>query len=383
MFARRFRRLDRDARAAFVAALYAARGDVVDRDGPILVVTRPAGRLRVAVGPLPADAGADVVVVAGDRERRRVGSTDARVVGPAALHDRLCYGVDRAAAARLCRTHLDVGIDAPDPRGPRQGRVVAALVAVAVVLVAAVALAPSASVSPDAGPDEAATNVTAADLRSPRTLARAHFVAVRERPSVRLTATFAGPRHVTGFDTRRSGYDADDTVSVSMRVGADGSYRSVRRTSFAGGPLVREQNTIARYADGDTEYVRIDAESSPRYERRSVTRSGRAFAVDLSRWLLPVYLTTNRTRVERLPANTSARYRVVATGQPHALDHKVRDYRATARVAADGLVTRLSVAYVHPRTGTAVSVDAQFGSPADLTPPAWYETARERTREHR
>lgn len=388
-FARRFRRLDRDARVAFVAALYAAQGDAVavDRDGPVVVVDRPAGPLRVAVGPPPpAGEGVDAVVVAGTRERRRVAPTDARVLGSAALYDRLCYGVDRAAAARLCRAHLGVRFDAPDTRGPRWRRVAAAVAVVAGVLVA-LALAPSTPVSPstfvspDATPDEAAAaNVTAADLRSPGTLARGHRAALRARPSVWLNATFAGPRHVTGFDSRRSGYDVDDTVSVSMQIDADGGYRSVRRTSFAGGPLIRERATVARYVDGDTEYVRVDGESSTRYERRPVTRSGRAFAADLSRWLLPSYLKTNRTRVERLPANASARYRVVATGQPRALDHEVRGYRATARVAADGLVTRLSVAYVHADTGAAVSVDARFGSPADVAPPAWYETARERTR---
>ncbi len=388
--ARRFRRLDRDARTAFVAGLYTARGDAVERDGSVLVVDRPGGLLRVAVGPPPDGEGVDAVVVAGDRERRRVGPTDARVLGPAALHDRLCYGVDRAAAARLCRVHLDVGFDASDARGPRRSRVVAGVAVVLVALAAVAVLVLSTPVSPVAGPDEAAVgpdeaataNVTPADLRAPETLARSHRAALRARPSVRLNATFAGPRHVIGFDSRRSGYDVDDVVSVSMRVGADGSYRSVRQTSFAGGPLIQEQATVARYADGDTEYVRIDDESSLQYERRSVTRSGRSFAVDLSRWVLPSYLTTNRTRVERLPANASARYRVVATGQPRALNHEVRGYRATAHVAADGLVTRLSVAYVHAGTGAAVSVDARFDSPADVGPPAWYETAREQTREN-
>lgn len=388
--ARRFRRLDRDARTAFVAGLYTARGDAVERDGSVLAVDRPGGLLRVAVGPPPDGEGVDAVVVAGDRERRRVGPTDARVLGPAALHDRLCYGVDRAAATRLCRVHLDVGFDASDARGPRRSRVVAGVAVVLVALAAVAVLVLSTPVSPVAGPDEAAVgpdeaataNVTPADLRAPETLARSHRAALRARPSVRLNATFAGPRHVIGFDSRRSGYDVDDVVSVSMRVGADGSYRSVRQTSFAGGPLIQEQATVGRYADGDTEYVRIDDESSLQYERRSVTRSGRSFAVDLSRWVLPSYLTTNRTRVERLPANASARYRVVATGQPRALNHEVRGYRATAHVAADGLVTRLSVAYVHAGTGAAVSVDARFDSPADVGPPAWYETAREQTREN-
>lgn len=384
--ARRLRRLDPDARAAFVAALFAARSDAVavERDGPVLVVDRPGGPLRVVVGPPPDGETADVVVVAADRERRRVRPTDARVLGPTALHDRLCYGVDRSTAARLCRDHLGVGFDPPDARLPPRGRVVAAVallaVLVLVLVVATVALAPTAPVDPPTDPtDDPPATVTAADLRSPGTVARAHLAALRARPSVRLNATFAGPRHLTGFDTRRSGYDADDVVTVSVRVDAAGSYRSVRRTSFAGGPLIRERTTVARYADGDTEYVRIDGESSPRYERRSVTRSGRAFAADLSRRVLPAHLTTNRTRVERLPANASARYRVVATGQPRALDHEARGYRATARVAPDGLVTRLSVAYVHPATGARVAVDARFGSPADVAPPPWYGTARERT----
>jgi hypothetical protein len=224
--------------------------------------------------------------------------------------------------------------------------------------------------------------VTAADLRTPESVARGHVAALRARSSVRLNATFAGPRHLTGFDTRRSGWDDDDAVSVSMWVGGDERYRSVRRTSFAGGPLVADRLTVERYADGDTEYLRIVDGTDPEYERRPVTRGGREFATDLSRRLLPRYLTTNRTRVERLPADADARYRVVATGSPRGLDHDVRGYRATARVAADGLVTRLSVGYVHPGTGARVSVAARFGSPAGVAPPAWYATARERTGEN-
>ncbi|MEF8820381.1 MAG: hypothetical protein V5A31_13745 [Haloferacaceae archaeon] len=390
--ARRLRRLDHDARVAFVAALYAAGGDAVTvaREGPVLVVDGPAGLRRVVVGPPADNVDADAVVVVTDRDRARAEGIDARLLGPAALHDRLCYGVDRETAARLCRAHLGVPFDASDGGHTRRRRVAATLVLLAAAgLVAALAL--SVPVGPggeasDAGSaragDATPAPVTAADLRDSETVARGHLAALRARPSVRLNATFAGPRHLTGFDTLRSGYDRDDVVSVSMRVGADGRYRSVRRTSFAGGPLIRDRVAVARYADGGTEYVRIDGEPSLRYERRAVTRSGRAFAADWSRRLLPRYLTTNRTRVERLSADADARYRVVATGSPRGLDHEVRGYRAAARVAADGLVTRLSVGYDHPTTGARVSVTARFGSPAAVPAPPWYETARERTGEN-
>jgi hypothetical protein len=389
-FARRFRRLDRDARAAFVAALYAAEdGVTVERDGPVVVVDGPTDVRRVTVGPPADDVRVDAAVVVTDRERARVEGGAARVIGPAALHDRLCYGIDRETAARLCRAHLGVPFDGPEV-GRARRRPVATALALLVVVCLAAALALSAPVGPggdasDAGGSTAGdatpvpVTVTAADLRTPESVARGHVAALRARSSVRLNATFAGPRHLTGFDTRRAGWDDDDAVSVSMRVDADGSYRSVRRTSFAGGPLIRERVTVARYADGDTEYLRIDGESSPQYERRSVTRSGRSFAADWSRRLLPAYLTTNRTRVERLPTDAPAQYRVVATGQPRELDHKARGYRATALVAADGLVTRMSVGYVHPDTGARVSVTARFGSPAGVAPPPWYKTARERT----
>jgi len=389
-FARRFRRLDPDARVRFVAALFAAREDVdgVETAGRVVVVSRPGGPERVAVGPPGDDTPADAVVVApgrfdaipgvgrrSRRARRAARARGATVLGPADLHDRLLYAVDRERARRLCRVHLGVAFDGGD--GP--GVAVPALAVALALVVAATAAVPAWQPAAD-GPAAPSTDagVDAATLRDPAALARAHHDAVRTRVAVRMNATFAGPRHLTGFDTRRSGYDSDDVVRVRLRAVAADRYRSVRQTAFAGGPLIRDRLTVDRYADGDAEYVRIAGDSSPRYDRQPVSRSGTDLATGWSRELLPRYLTTTQARVERLPDGADARYRVVATGPPRALDHEVRDYRATARVAPDGLVTRLSVGYVHPGTGARVTVTARFGS-ADAAPaPRWYETARDR-----
>lgn len=389
-FARRFRRLDREARVRLVAALFAARESVVgvETTGRVVVVTRPDGAERVAVGPPPADP-VDAVVAAGSRfgalpggdwrarrARRAARARGVTVLRPADLHDRLLYAVDRPRARRLCRAHLGVSLDGRD--GPPAAAPLLAVAAAALLVVALAAAGPVPVDDPDATA-AADPGVDAATVRDPAALAGAHRDAIRSRTAVRMNATFAGPRHLTGFDTRRSGYDADDVVRVRVRVVAADRYRSVQQTAFAGGPLIRDRLTVDRYADGETEYVRVAGDSAARYERQSVARSGTDLATGWSRELLPRYLTTNRTRVERLPDGADAQYRVVATGRPRAVDHEVRNYRATAHVAVDGLVTRLSVGYVHPATGTRVSVTARFGSTDAAPAPGWYETARGRT----
>ncbi len=390
-FVRRFRRLDREARLRFVAALFAAQPDVVgvETEGSVVVVARDSGTERVAVGPPTGDP-VDIVVVAGGwldafpgggrrarRARRTARVRGATVLGPTDLHDRLLYAVDRGRARQICRAHLGLAFDGGD--GPGAAAPVLAVAAAALLGLALVAVSPVGQ-PPLGGPAVPTTDagVDAVTLRDPAALADAHRDAIRTRVAVRMNATFAGPRHLTGFDTRRSGYDPDDVVRVRVRAVTTDRYRSVRETAFAGGPLIRDRLTVDRYADGDTEYVRISDDAETRYKRQPVSRSGTDLATGWSRELFPRYLTTNRTRVERLPADADARYRVVTTGSPRAVGHEVRDYRAIARVAADGLVTRLSVGYVHPGTGARVSVTARFGS-ADAAPtPRWYETARDR-----
>jgi hypothetical protein len=223
--------------------------------------------------------------------------------------------------------------------------------------------------------------VTDDGLASVDALTRAHVVAIRARPGMAMDATFAGPRFLTGFDTFRSGFDANDEVRIRIRVESDSRYRIYRRTRFPGGGLTEGTDaTLERFADGTADYRAIGTADDRRYARRSLSavRDGSAELVGWTRAVFPQYLNTTESTVERLA--DPERYRVVATGRPRGLNHDTRDYRAVAVVRPDGFVDSLAVRYDHPRTGTTVRVTVQYErSVTRVAPPAWYETARERT----
>jgi hypothetical protein len=402
-FARRLRRLDDAALADLLAALFAAGGHEVAVRGRLVVVD---GRRRIAVGSVPPD-GADAVLVVPGRlagldprarvRRRRARAADATVLGPEALHDRLLHAVDRDDAARLCAERLDLAFDAGDRERRRRRPAALAAALSACLLVAALAVAgpavgpdtasgPAAPGEPTAAPatpppsDAASTAdapeplpVSAVTLRDPDRLERGHVAALRARPSLALNASFVGPRHLTGFDTRRSGYDAADRVTVGLRVGPDGRYRSVRRTAFAGPPRIRTAATLDRYGADGTEHMLIESRDGRRYVRQRITFGGTDLATDWSRRVLSRYLDANRSRVEALRQPDRTWYRIVVREPPPTLGHAARDYRATAVVAPDGLVTRVSVDYVHPGTGAAVAVRLRVDSPATPERPPWVE----------
>lgn len=213
------------------------------------------------------------------------------------------------------------------------------------------------------------------------TLADAHISAVRARPGMAMNATFAGPRFLTGFDTFRSGFDADDEVQIRIRVASNTRYRIYRQTRFPGGGLTEGTNaTLERFADGTADYRAIGPADERRYARRnlSAVRGGSAELAGWTRAVFPQYLNTTESTVKRLA--DPERYRVVATGRPRSLDHDTQDYRAVAVVQPDGFVRSLTVQYDHPRTGTTVRVIVRYErSVTSIVPPAWYEAARERT----
>jgi hypothetical protein len=163
-FARRYRALSPAERRDFVAALWAARGWETTRadddaeDDPTVVVARRDGRTRrIAVGtPVPADV--DAVVGDGTRRvlaaspRRRAEAVGATYLSPAALRERLCYGLDRDAADRLFRRHFGVDLagaaaaDSANPQPLRRRLSVAGRAAVAEVRPALGAVAVAALV---------------------------------------------------------------------------------------------------------------------------------------------------------------------------------------------------------------------------------------------
>lgn len=130
VFARRLRQLDREAFAAFVAALWGASGWETRVEDGIVIAERNAERQRLAVAPprpllgwwrsgaVPDDV--DAVVRAGRRGRSLPGrqsiaaAGETPIVDATELRERLLFGVDPTVADRLCGEHL--GVPARDPQ---------------------------------------------------------------------------------------------------------------------------------------------------------------------------------------------------------------------------------------------------------------------------
>jgi hypothetical protein len=434
---RRLEALSREERAAFVADLLAARGWTVEREGCLLTATRNGRRKRVAVGHPRGTSRVDEVVVVPPRgrhperlgwrperldrttrARRRASDVGAAVTTPDEIRLRLLYGLDRTTAGALLAEHLGIGIDdgtgsVPRPRsgdGPHRRLAVVALAA-AVVLSAALigwglpagdrsvrptpggpagtdtaVAVPGEAVGADAVAGPAGNGSTgpppglaAGGLRSVDLLTRSHLEALRASRGMSMNATFAGPRFLTGFDTFRSGFDADDRVTIEVRVESPDRYLIRRHARFPGGLTGGSETTLERFADGRAEYRRIASGTDRRFDRRelSTARGGRAEVVGWTRTVFLRYLNTSESRVERVTNGLRTAYRVVATGRPRRLDHDSRDYRAVAVVTPDGFVGRLDVEYTHPRTGATVRVSVRYDrTVAAVEPPAWYETAR-------
>ncbi len=442
-FTARFRTLEADQRAAFVADLFAAGGWETERDGRSIVATAGGETRRLSVGRPPPDAEVDAVVtvpsrtaaflgrLAGQTEASpgRAGLSGARRVGVAHLHERLLYAIDRDRAARLYRIHFDAEFDAGGRRegtNPIGRTVLAALVVVGLVGSAAVVVALSPGTdSTDIGPDVAGADtrtdgardgqttgegggeadgggttdqsgtadptgtpaddrgidISLSEVRDPERLIRAHRRAIADRP-VEMSARFRGPRFLTGFDTRRAGYDSEDEVTFVVRAQSPTSYYTVRRINFSGSPLTSVNATYERYADGTAVYRRVNVDGSVEYDRGSLSssRSGHE-TIDSWSWLLiRRYLNTTDRRVELIRTKPAVRYRIVATGDPRWVEHATRDYRAVATVRTDGLVTSLRVTYVHPGTGAPVRVRLRYDTWSvavdPVEPPDWYASAR-------
>ena len=423
-FVARFRALDADQQAAFVADLFAAAGWETDRDGRAVVANARGETRRIAVGrpPPDADVEVDAVVRVPSRATALLGRLAGRPaalagrtrasgdggVDVASLHERLLYAIDRDRAARLYRAHFDAEFDT-EPRRDRLepvGRtVLAALVVVALVGSAAAAFAlstgtdaadtrpgvenrsdtggetaqPETGATPDGG---RLTAVSPSEVEDIDGLLRAHRRATDGIP-VEMRAQFRGPRFLMGFDTRRSGYDPGDEVTFTVRAKSPTSYYVVRRINFSGNNLTSVNARYERYADGTAEYRRLEDDGAVEYDRWSLSsvRGGPETIDGWSRLLVERYMNTTDRRVEVVQAGLITRYRVVATGKPRVLDHATRDYRAVATVRPDGMITALRVTYVHPRTGAPVDVRLQYNTRAvTVEPPDWYSEALEQAR---
>lgn len=101
-FRRSVRSLEQEELAAFVAALYTARGHEATAGGSVVHIERDAGTdvyAIVAEGGVDAGDVDGVVVASSSIPSPRNG----RYVGPDELRRLLLYGVDRPDAEELCR----------------------------------------------------------------------------------------------------------------------------------------------------------------------------------------------------------------------------------------------------------------------------------------
>lgn len=422
-FSRQFRSLSPTERAAFVADLLAVRGWDTECDDRLIVATRDNETRRLYVGPVPPEAAVvdEIVVVPSRVETVRAGRfgkagaianspgcvSGATVLDPDSLHTQLLYAVEREDATRLYREYFDSEFDTDHDDSPatqfsRHVVVTAAILAVIVTVLALAGVLPGGPLSGDATsvgvtvPEGDRTAISAAevdggtgtpaaptrtanlspeDISDLDRLVRAHSSALRDHP-VALSATFQGPRFLTGFDTRRSGFDADDTVTIRIHVESDSRYHVVRKTNFTGSPLTSTSGRFERFADGTSEYRRIQRENTTTYERRPLTarQNGSASIESWTRLVVFRYLNTTETTVERLDTAAGKRYRLVATGVALGLDHETRDYRAVAVVEADGRIRGIRVVYRHPNIGTRVMVTVRYDrAPGPVDVPEWYD----------
>jgi hypothetical protein len=424
-FAARFRSLSPDERTAFVADLLAARGWQTDREDRVVVASAGGHTKRVAVGTRWPDAVPDDVDeivrvparfgrVASVLRGREGDESGPAVLEPADLHERLLHAIDRDRATGLYREHFGAAFDrGPDATQTGPPRRVAVLAAVGVVLALAVlavfagtgldvtgrtaspAPTPTPAVSEDSN-DPAPTGalvertatavsqpgVSASEIRNVSRLRRIHGRMLAPGP-VGMHTTFRGPRFVTGFDTRASGYDADDEVTLDVCAVSDDRYYIAWQTNFGVSDTATSNTSYARFADGTSEYRRVirDGEVSYRLTRLPDVRNGSETIRGVTDIVLFRYLNTTQRRVETIRNDIEPRYKLVATGVPARLDHAVQDYRAIAIVRPDGFVTDLRVSYVHPGTQAPVQITAEYESRCRIDdPPEWYDEARTTTR---
>ncbi|MFB6170051.1 MAG: hypothetical protein ABEJ06_02785 [Haloarculaceae archaeon] len=416
-FARRLRRLSASDLAAFVAAVYAARGADVARHGRRLRVSTDAGvRTLLVVGRDPDVSGEPVDALVAARRTRRVGRVaadlDAAVVGPGDLWSMVRYALPRASAVRLCRAHIEAGpterLAARLPAAARSVPPVAVLLAGVLLVASTLALALAGAdlhegAGRDARPQSAAgngypatattapgdgsaalppgldrTGVTDADA-----LARAHAEAVAGRV-YRLVTVHEGSRSapvlvgrpaVVGSAQRRYA-----NATQIARVAAPGTFHyTVRGTRDRSGTDRRVRYGV--YADGGRSHSRLRTETGTYYWKSDVdARNGGPQAVRARRFVAR-YLDTSESTLARERVDGETRYRVVATGRPHRVTGPVEDYRAVASVTPAGVVRELTVTYTRTADGPEpVRFELRYDRFGQQTvfPPSWLRPARER-----
>jgi hypothetical protein len=394
-FGRALGRLDPEAFAAFVAAVHEADPDVdaVEVEGGCLVVRgRTERRLRLVadrgrlrgpgtVGPANGAVDAVVTQVAGAGRRTAVGH-DARLVGPAALRDRVCYGLPRADAERLLDEHL--GVDraaalAPDRRRPPVAlglAVVLALGLVAGVLGTAVAGPSAGPVTPAADGDTATATERVRAATLPPGLASGGVTDAAALARAHEAAT-EGRRYAVAVEARNvpalSGPGEWENLEANGVVAGPRRYRG-----SVGGVRVTEDERWWRlsrlYADGDRLYERRYGAYAPVHDvrpapaRPPMDRGPR----DLRRYLS--VRSSPGGNVTAAEVEGEWGHRVSVGRAPPGV--AAESYLAVARLTERGRVTSLDVSYDRP-DGERVSLELRYERTTEaVRPPEWLGEAR-------
>jgi hypothetical protein len=406
--------LDRESFAAFLAALWTARGrpadvedgDVAVADGTTLRPHAPRSRLPARLAARGVEPGAADVVVTTDRDvAALLRERGVDVVGPAALHRALLYDLDRATADRIAREHLGRSFDAePTPplgRRARQAadRLVPAVLAVAVLVAAgaAVLVVVTADVPNAGGPPPTAEPVTdeptddsvgwveedevdgvgaytvapgvsTEGVTNGTALARAHADAVRNRSyewGVIYRRSSGGENPVLGDG---SGMEARQLARVE-----NGSESLVR----VSGSTAPDESTILGtnrdvYTDGTTRYVRryhANGTATVRRMPAAGNDSPRGLAAQsaaLVGWIRDAQ-ETDVVEAERRDGVVT--YRLVGRGSGAS----TYDYRLEARLTSSGFVTDLEVSYIWygERGSTFLEFDYRRVGATTVERPAW------------
>lgn len=396
-------RLDAEARRAFVADLWGARGFETNVDDTVVAASRGADSL--VVYPLPPhrlgrparpDRPVDVVV-AFDAVPSWTASDDVRVVTPAGLREMLRHALDPADAAAVCRRHLGAPPESLDPPLPLRVRdavaalsgveesvgvtTVVALLAVVVLVVAASGALFADEADPVLGAESVGSGasgavVTADPTQTPSSTPTPTSTPESDDPPVGSLDTVpgVGPDGVTNLTALAVAHDRRLGTNYTLwtdryrpRDGVPGAPRTQRDTDMAvkgDRYLVEEtfetgdERRLARvvYFDGTDWFV--DERGTETASVRWVDGDAGDVAPNphrLRRSLVTRFLATPTTDVtERVYVGRDTRYRLEGTGRPPSFPDHVYNYSFVAIVGEHGLVHEAAVEF------TVVTVEGSY-----------------------
>ena len=395
-FARALARLDPEAFAAFVAAAYGARPDVdgVEVDGGCLVVRgREERRLRLVadrgwlrgpgpVGPATGPVDAVVTQVDGAGRRTAVGH-DARLVGPADLRDRVCYGLTRADADRVLDEHLGIDRAAAVDTGGRRPPVAGGLAVVLAVAVVAGVLGTAAAGSPVV--PETTTPAPAGDAAAVTESGPAAGLPAGLSPVGVTSAAALARAHEATLDGRYAvAVEARNAPALSgsgewKKLKANGVVAGPQRyRGSVGGVRVTEDERWWRlsrlYADGERLYERRYGAYAPVHDVRAAPAHP---PMDRGPSDLRRYLAVRSSPGGNVtPAEVDGEWghRVSVGRAPPGVDGE--SYLAVARLTEAGRVTTLDVSYDRP-DGERVSLELRYERTDEaVRAPTWLDEAR-------